>query len=498
MNDLAIRRLTIAFAATLAACGGGTSETTSLSGSPIAAPSPPSAPSPPAPTPPPSPSPVPPPPAMPPPASGPPTIVEFSAAVGGVIPALVGGSITLARDGNLWFNAGFTSDQIGRITPAGVVSYPVTGAAGLGSVRTGSLATGADGNLWFADPVGGTLLSGAIGTIDVSTALASEFSTPLLETTTQLRVSTAQDQSCTSGVCTPVPTGTCVAVPATQTTPATTCKTATTGPTLTDACTAIAASSSNAYTTTTCSPTVTGPTPVSSCTTTPPLAANSFVRITCTGITPGSQAFAITSGAGGKLWFTEFVANRIGMFDPTTKLATEFGPLQGPATSIAAGPDGNVWFAESADPKALPVIGRITPAGVIAEYSGGLVAGQSIGAITAGTDGFVWFLASGTGGAAIGKINPTTGAITLFNSGFSGTFPLFGGIVAGPDGNMWFTDYFGGLIGRIASNGAIAEFGTIGQGSQINAITAGPLVGGAKTIWFTEPTTGNIGRATLP
>ena len=498
MNDLAMRRLAIAFAATLAACGGGNGPTSTLTGSPVAAPPPPSAAPPPGPTPAPSPSPVPPPPAMPPPVSGTPTIVHFSAAASGVAPALVGGSIQLARDNNLWFNAGFTSDQIGRMTPDGVVSYPVTGAAGLGSVRTGPLATGADGNLWFADPVGGTMLSGAIGTIDVTTAVAKEFSTPLLQTTTQLRVSTAQDQSCTAGICTPVPTGSCIGVAATPTAPATTCKTATTGPTLTDACMTTPPGVANSYTTTTCTPTINGPAPVTTCTTTPPTMANSFVRITCTGITPGAQALAVASGPDGKLWFTEFVAPRLGVFDPATKIATEFGPLQGPATSIAAGPDGNVWFAESLDPKALPVIGRITPAGVITEFTAGLEAGQSIGGITAGSDGFVWFLKSGTGGAAIGKINPSTGSITLFASGFSGTFPLFGGITVGPDGNMWFTDYFSGLIGRIATDGTIGEFGTIALGSQINAITAGPLVGGAKTIWFTEPTTGQIGRATLP
>jgi streptogramin lyase len=496
MKDVVMRRLAVAFAATLAGCGGGTGDTVSVSGSPIAAPSPPS-PSPPAPTPPPSPSPVPPPPAMPPPASSTPTIVHFSAAASGVTPALVGGSIALARDGNLWFNAGFTSDQVGRITPDGTVSYPVTGPGGT-ALQTGALATGPDGNLWFTDPVGGTMLSGAIGTIDVTTQKASEFSTPLLKTTTQLRVSTSQDRSCVSGFCTPVAPGTCVAAPAMPPTPATTCTTVTTGPTLVATCMASAANVGNAYTTTTCTPTVVGPSSVASCTTTPPSAGNNFVQTTCTGITPGSQAYLIAGGPDFKLWFTEFVAPRIGAFDPLTGLATEFGPLLGPATSVAAGPDGNVWFAESSDPTAQPVLGKITPAGVITEYTAGLAVGQKIGSVTAGTDGFVWFLSSGAGGAAIGKINPTTGAITLFSSGFAGASPLFGGITAGPDGNMWFTDYFEGLIGRIATDGTIGEFGTITLGSQINAVTTGPLVAGSKTVWFTEPTTGQIGRATLP
>ena len=183
MKDLAMRRLAVAFAATLTACGGGNAPSSSLTGSPVAAPPPPS-PAPPAPAPTPAPpAPAASPPAMPPPASGPPTIVEFSAVAGGVSPALIGGSITLARDGNLWFNGGFTSSQIGRITPAGVVDSPVTGAPGLGSFSTGPLTTGPDGNVWFCDPVAGITMAGTVGSIDVGTGVATEVSTPLVEAT---------------------------------------------------------------------------------------------------------------------------------------------------------------------------------------------------------------------------------------------------------------------------------------------------------------------------
>jgi streptogramin lyase len=498
MKDLAMRRLAVAFAATLAACGGGNGPTTNLAGSPVAAPPPPS-PAPPAPAPAPTPPPpAPPPPAMPPPASGPPTIVEFSAAASGVTPALVGGSITLARDGNLWFNGGFTSSQIGRITPTGTVSYPVTAAAALGNFSTGPLTTGPDGNVWFCDPVAGITLAGTIGSIDVGTGVATEYPTPLMETTAQTRQSTAQTQSCTSSVCTPVPPGTCVPVPATMTTPATSCPTVTTGPTLVAACTPASANVVNAYTTTTCATSTVGPSAASTCTTTLPVAANSFTSTTCTGITPSSQAFAITTGPDGNLWFTEFVANRVGMFNPTTKLATEFGPLTSPATAIAPGPNGAVWFVEAGPPAGPPVIGRVTPLGAIGEFSSGLAVGETLGGLTEGADGAVWFLKSGFGGAAIGRLDPSTGIITFYTSGFSGAQPLFGGITAGPDGNVWFTDYFDGLIGRIAPDGTIAEFGAITPGLQINAITTGPLVGGAKTVWFTTPSETSIGRATLP
>ena len=105
---------------------------------------------------------------------------------------------------------------------------------------------------------------------------------------------------------------------------------------------------------------------------------------------------------------------------------------------------------------------------------------------------------SGTGGAAIGKIDPATGGITFYSSGLFGSFPALGAITAGPDGNVWFTDYLGGTIGRIAPDGTIGQFVTVTPSSALNAITLGPVVGGAKTVWFTEPSARLIGRAALP
>ncbi len=489
MNDLRMRRLAAAFAATLSACGGGTGDTSILTGSPIAAPAPPpSVPPPPPPAPPPPPpAPAPAPTPVPPPASSPPTITEFAA--GG---SLDGGSMALAGDGNVWFSGGFAPTRIGRITPAGVVSYPVTGAAALPTFATGPLVAGPDGNVWFADPVGGLGFSGAIGKVDVASGVAVEYDTPLLMATSQVNRSTSQAQSCTGGVCTPVAAGTCVAAGAT------TCQTVATGPTPVAACAASAGNAGNAFTTTTCATATTPPTSATSCTAGTANAGNAFTTTSCTGITPGAQAYTLASGPGGQLWFSEYTANRIGRFDIATRVVTEYGPLTGPASAIVAGPDGNVWFVENSSTGAAPVIGRITPAGAITEISDGLDVGQSIGALTAGADGSLWFVKSGTGGAAIGKIVPGTGAITLYSAGLFGSFPALGAITAGPDGNVWFTDYLGGTIGRIAPDGTIAQFASVTPSSALNAITNGPTMGGAKTVWFTEPSVQLIGRATLP
>ncbi len=49
---------------------------------------------------------------------------------------------------------------------------------------------------------------------------------------------------------------------------------------------------------------------------------------------------------------------------------------------ITAGSDGNLWFTEYHDR-----IGRITPAGIITEFSTGITSGSSPISITAGPDG---------------------------------------------------------------------------------------------------------------
>src|SRR5262245_66477187 len=54
---------------------------------------------------------------------------------------------------------------------------------------------------------------------------------------------------------------------------------------------------------------------------------------------------------------------------------------------ITRGPDGNLWFTESLAGR----IGRITPAGVVTEFSAGITPGSQPAEITAGPDGNPWF-----------------------------------------------------------------------------------------------------------
>ena len=248
---------------------------------------------------------------------------------------------------------------------------------------------------------------------------------------------------------------------------------------------------------------------------------------------PATDPVLITPGGDGNLWFTDNACLHalsatcaIGRMTATgtiTEFTTgHFDSIRNAATSnlagIARGPDGNVWFSDSAGYSA---IGRITPSGTITEFSAGLqrsnpqLAGNVsvTESITVGDDRNLWFtdagcdrgtVASPSGICAIGQITPS-GTITEF--GLATGQRLSGGITAGPDGNVWFTESPGpsdpgGIhaIGRITPSGAITEF----------ALPAGQTPGGITTgadgnVWFIvvnvsltvgEAEIGRIGRIT--
>jgi streptogramin lyase len=69
-------------------------------------------------------------------------------------------------------------------------------------------------------------------------------------------------------------------------------------------------------------------------------------------------------------------------------------------SSIAAGPDGNLWFTEQNANQ----IGKITAAGTVTEYGVGPDVQGGLDDIAAGPDGNVWFTCQLCGG--IGNISP--------------------------------------------------------------------------------------------
>lgn len=183
--------------------------------------------------------------------------------------------------------------------------------------------------------------------------------------------------------------------------------------------------------------------------------------------TPASGPLGITAGPDGNLWFTETAGNKIGRITPDGAI-TEF-PLTGSASypsSITTGSDGNLWFAGGRG------IGRITPAGAVTDYP--LPDADSPARdIAAGPDGNLWFTQPWS--REIGRIT-TEGVVTEFpvsvpQPGLT-VYPGPFGIAAGPDANMWFTGYEAMGIGRISTDGTATT--VLDDVVEAVGITAGP------------------------
>jgi virginiamycin B lyase len=206
----------------------------------------------------------------------------------------------------------------------------------------------------------------------------------------------------------------------------------------------------------------------------------------------------LTVGPDGNLWFPDNSAGvgAIGRITPAGAIA-EFPLPAGTGSSFAGsltvGPDGNLWFQvqQMVGPGANE-IGRITPAGVITEFPS--PAGADVESnLTAGPDGNLWFYlrSLGSGVNAIGQITPA-GVITEFP--LPAGAAVEGNLTVGPDGSLWFPE---GLpesppvfsspieIGRITTAGVITEFPVNATGSPSD-LTVGP----DGNLWFSDAATG--------
>jgi streptogramin lyase len=216
----------------------------------------------------------------------------------------------------------------------------------------------------------------------------------------------------------------------------------------------------------------------------------SFINEFTQGIT-GTATAGLTTGPDGNLWFTEEAGGgRIGRITPDGVI-TEFtqGLTSGSTPfDITTGPDGNLWFTEANGTR----VGRITTAGAITEFSAGITASSQPEGITAGPDGNLWFTENdGTHGNKIGRIT-TGGTVTEFSTGLTAGCRPFG-ITTGPDGALWFCENNADRIGRITTGGTVTEFSTgITPGCTPSRITTGP----DGRLWFTEFNGTRIGRIT--
>ena len=175
-----------------------------------------------------------------------------------------------------------------------------------------------------------------------------------------------------------------------------------------------------------------------------PTAAAPLGEVHAFPLPSGVNAESIAAGPEGDMWFTEVPNKAIGRITPGGAI-TEFPGLKSEAYEIALGLEGDMWFTEPG----ARTIGRITPTGEIMEFSEGL--NNHPYDITRGPEGNMWF----TTPHSVGRITPA-GQITEFKKGL---FEEPGSIAAGADGNLWFTvDGLNPAIDRVTPAGEISEF----------------------------------------
>ncbi len=215
------------------------------------------------------------------------------------------------------------------------------------------------------------------------------------------------------------------------------------------------------------------------------------------GLIGGSSPSSIALGPDSNLWFTDagLPTPAIGTADSVSGRIYEYASglnKDSNPYSMTLGPDSNLWFTDAGP---TPAIGRVSVSGQVYEYTSGLAYDSIPNSITSGpdTDGNLWFTDAGSN-PSIGKIT-TSGAITEYPVN-GGSWPF--GITSGPDNNLWFTDPLAGIIGSVnPATGVINEYTTgLNSGSLPVCITLGP----DNNLWFTDagatPAIGCVNPAT--
>jgi streptogramin lyase len=187
----------------------------------------------------------------------------------------------------------------------------------------------------------------------------------------------------------------------------------------------------------------------------------------------------ITTGSDGNIWFSDQTDNAIWRHDLSTGVFTRFvlpTPNAFPG-DITTGADGNMWFTEQAVGK----FGRITPTGVITEFTGV----DSPGSIAAGPDGNIWIASAFI--PVIARVTPALG-ITLFPTPNQ---PFI--IRPGNDNNLLFSEFSANKIGSITTSGVVTETPEF-----IHASPTGVTAGVGHEVWFLGTSTNRVYETVVP
>ena len=213
------------------------------------------------------------------------------------------------------------------------------------------------------------------------------------------------------------------------------------------------------------------------------------------GVTPGYTGAlgpprAMTVGPDGLLWAAagDGLLRRSAEGSITELTA---GITGSSLADVVAGPDGNVWFTEFNPPG---IIGRAAPDGTITEVAVfGVTPGFTSGNVQellVGPDGNIWFSKPfNDGSGRIGRITPA-GVVTEFTPPNPAAEPR--DLVIGPDGRIWYTDSSdqGARLMAVTTDGTFTELLVEGAGWPQGA-EPGPLVVGDEGDLWAGAWTGN-------
>lgn len=232
-------------------------------------------------------------------------------------------------------------------------------------------------------------------------------------------------------------------------------------------------------------------------------ATKNFTRIALPTIS--SFPLRLQSDERGKIWFTELLGNKIGVYDPSLNSLREYlvpTNMSGPA-DLAFDAQGNLWFTEAYASQ----VGEFNPiTQTFVEYPiGGNTASETVSSpvgIAIDAQGIVWV--ADHGGNWILKFNPQTRTTTKYTTHFppSDVYPisLVNDLAIDKTGRVWFAEHGGNSIGYfVPETQTMVEF----------PIPTGPIsstlwlaLAPSGDIWFAEWSGNNIGtvpaNATIP
>jgi streptogramin lyase len=191
--------------------------------------------------------------------------------------------------------------------------------------------------------------------------------------------------------------------------------------------------------------------------------------------TASAEPLRIVTGPDGRLWFTEFGANKIGAMTPSGAFTEYVVPTANSGPSGIAGPPGvQLLFTESTAGK----LGSVAVDGTIADGPGTL--GQPTDVAYAYPNPFVTEFSTS-------KILVVGTFSTEFTTPGAGPHS----IVIGGDGYVWFTEYDANRIARCPlPSGACQDFPIPTPASHPTGIA----LAADKTIWFVEADGNKVGK----